>query len=173
MKLFLLALIICFSSKNLFSAVIPPLFQPTQTFQLVGEESAQLSETAVEHLSFGENLPALLVLAGENRVFLMKPPEVDRCGLIHFKGQAVELKVTEGHREQEVRFYELTESINVTCHPIPFPRCGTFRSTEFTTVGNFLWDQLALLRSECRAFVSDGKQTVKSYQIRLPSPSSG
>ncbi|NBW99662.1 hypothetical protein EBR03_08835 [bacterium] len=172
MKLILLAFLICFSPKTLLSSVIPPLFQPTQTFQLLGEESPQLHETAVEHLTFGENLPALFVLAGENRVFLMGPPEVDRCGLIHFKGQAVELKLTQGHRDQEVRFYELSDSIDVTCHPIPFPRCGTFRSTEFTTVGNFLWDQLALLHSECRAFVSDGKELAKSYQIRLPSPSS-
>ncbi|MFM8269042.1 MAG: hypothetical protein ACKN9V_02545 [Pseudomonadota bacterium] len=155
-------------SNILFGAVIiPPLFKATHVFEIFGENPKEAPKALVEHLSFGEKNPALLSIENGKKVFLMSPPRVDRCGFLHFEGNAVSLE-KKGDQGDELRFYEQSLKIDISCHPIPFPRCGTFRSTESASSGEYLMEQLTLLKAQCQAQLVQGERILESYEIHLP-----
>jgi hypothetical protein len=88
--------------------------------------------------------------------------------LLHFEGNSVSL---ENHKElsgYELRFYENPLKIDITCYPVPFPRCGTFRSTENVSSGEYLMDQLQLLKARCQAQLVQEEKILESYEIHLP-----
>jgi hypothetical protein len=164
-------LLICSSAlSNLLNAqvVLPPLFKATYKFEIRDESAQGTPKSLVELLSFGEQNPALLSLEGGDRVFLMKEPHVDRCGFLHFEGNSVSLEHLKEPAGNEVRFYEEPLKIDITCHPIPFPRCGTFRSTDSTSSGEYLMEQLQLLKAQCQARLVQDEQILESYEIHLP-----
>jgi hypothetical protein len=164
-------LLICGSAlSNLVTAqvVLPPLFKATYKFEVRVDDSQETPKSLVEFLSFGEQIPALLSLDGGHRVFLMKAPRVDRCGFLHFEGNAVSLENRKDLSGAELRFYEQPLKIDITCHPVPFPRCGTFRSTESISSGEYLMEQLQLLKAQCQAQLVQEEKILESYEIHLP-----
>lgn len=167
LKLLLIALL---NFSNLLEAqvVLPPLFKTTYTFEMRGEDPNESPKSLIELLSFGEQKPALLSIDGGKRVFLMNSPRVDRCGFLHFDGNSVSLEQTKRKGGAEIRFYEQSIKIDISCYPIPFPRCGTFRSTESTLSGEYLMEQLQLLKAQCQAQLIQGEQILESYEIYLP-----
>lgn len=148
--------------------ILPPLFKATYTFQIQGESPKESPKALVEHLSFGEQNPALLSMEGGKKLFLMNGPRVDRCGFLHFDGNAISIESRPEAGGDELRFYEKALKIDISCHPIPFPRCGTFRSTESTSSGEYLMEQLQLLGAQCQAQLVENNQILESYEIRLP-----
>jgi len=164
-------LLICGSAlSNLVTAqvVLPPLFKATYKFEIRGEDPKGPSKSLIELLSFGEQNPALLSLDEGNSVFLMKAPRVDRCGFLHFEGNAISVENQKEGLGDDVRFYEHPLKIDITCHPIPFPRCGTFRSTDVASSGEYLMEQLQLLKAQCQAQLVQDNQILESYEIHLP-----
>jgi len=156
-----------FSSFLSAQVELPPYFKAAYAFELHAEEDQKTSKSLIEHLSFGEQSPSLLSINGGEKVFFMDPPRVDRCGFLHFEGSAVVLENKREVRGDETRFYELPLKIDVSCHPVPFPRCGTFRSTENASSGEYLMEQLQLYRAKCQAVLVQGAQVEEFYEIGL------
>jgi len=145
---------------------LPALFKTTYRFELKVSEEQLLPITVEEHLVSGEAAPALLSWQKGKKVFLMEAPSVDRCGVIHFSGHQVTLERRESPGGDEVRFYEKPTLLDISCVPIPFPRCGHFKSSDHKTVGTYVEEQLKLLGAQCEATLVESPQKFESFQIR-------
>jgi len=148
---------------------LPPLFQTTYQFEIEKEGLKPSTETLKELLPFGEQTPAVLSLEKDKKLFLMNSPSVDRCGVLHFSGSEVTFEKRGELPGEDLRFYEKPEALDIYCVPVPFPRCGTFRSSEYLTVGGYLEEQMKLLGSQCEALISGPSGVFDTYRIRKVS----
>lgn len=159
---------LCFSHFLNAQVELPPLFKPTYTFEVSGEDPKESAQSLTEHRIFGEDNPSFLSLDQDKKIFLMNAPRVDHCGFLHFEGSAVSFETKIDPNGNETRFYEQPLKIDISCYPTPFPRCGTFRSTESASSGEYLMEQLQLLKAKCQAqLILDGK-IQEHYEIHSP-----
>ncbi len=160
--LFILTLLVNIASAQ----SLPALFQTTYQFEMEKEGLKASATTLKEYLPYGSETPAVLSLEQDKKLFLMTGPSVDRCGIIHFSGSEVTLEKKEAQLGEDLRFYEKPVALDIYCVPVPFPRCGTFRSSESQTVGTYLEEQMRLLGSECEALISRPSGGIETYRIR-------
>lgn len=148
---------------------LPALFKTTYRFELKGSQSQAASTILEEHLFSGGKTPALLSFEKGEKIFLMGEPSVDRCGVIHFFGNQVALESRNDFKGEEVRFYEKPLVLDIYCVPEPFPRCGSFRSSDLKTVGAYVEEQLKLFGAQCEALFHDSSKNLETYEIRSVS----
>lgn len=165
-NLILIIVLILLNGGWCFGEVLPRIFRESQEFVLVPTDGVGETRTLVESQPFGDPNLALLSLSPGKYRFMMRPPELDSCGFIHFVGHSVVIQELHEDDGTQYRFYEIPIRGDVFCEPQPFPRCGAPKTTPHKRVTPYLNEMILRSGTSCYLKIWDGEKLIQTFQIQ-------